>query len=134
MSDLTTLTLAAARDALKAKDITAHELTEAHIAAMEAANTALQAYVVQTPELALEMAKASDARLAKGKGLPLDGLPLAIKDLYCTKGVRSTACSNILGDFKPVYESTVTQQLWDAGAVMLGKTNMDEFAMGSSTE
>jgi aspartyl-tRNA(Asn)/glutamyl-tRNA(Gln) amidotransferase subunit A len=134
MSDLTELTLAAARDALKAKELTAHELTEAHIAAVEAANPSLNAFVVQTPELALEMARASDARLAKGKGLPLDGLPLAIKDLYCTKGVRSTACSKILGDFKPVYESTVTQQLWDAGAVMLGKTNMDEFAMGSSNE
>jgi aspartyl-tRNA(Asn)/glutamyl-tRNA(Gln) amidotransferase subunit A len=134
MSELTGLTLADARDGLNGKEFTARELAEAHIAAMDAANQSLNAYVVTTPERAMEMAKASDARLAKGKGLPLDGLPIAVKDLYCTKGVRSTACSAILGDFKPVYESTVTQQLWDAGAVMLGKTNMDEFAMGSSTE
>jgi aspartyl-tRNA(Asn)/glutamyl-tRNA(Gln) amidotransferase subunit A len=134
MSDLTGLTLADARDGLKAKEFTARELAEAHVAAMDAANKSLNAYVMTTPERAMEMAKASDARLAKGKGLPLDGLPIAVKDLYCTKGVRSTACSAILGDFTPVYESTVTQQLWDAGAVMLGKTNMDEFAMGSSTE
>src|SRR5688572_21716679 len=129
MSELTGLTLADARDGLKAKEFTARELAEAHVAAMDAANKSLNAYVMTTPERAMEMAKASDARLAKGKGLPLDGLPIAVKDLYCTKGVRSTACSAILGDFTPVYESTVTQQLWDAGAVMLGKTNMDEFAM-----
>ncbi len=134
MSDLTELTLAAARDGLKSKDFTARELAEAHLSAIEAANASLNAFIVKTPERALDMAKASDARLAKGKGLPLDGLPIGVKDLYCTKGVRSTACSAILGDFAPVYESTVTQQLWDAGAVMLGKTNMDEFAMGSSTE
>ncbi|MBX2806853.1 MAG: Asp-tRNA(Asn)/Glu-tRNA(Gln) amidotransferase subunit GatA [Hyphomicrobiales bacterium] len=134
MSELTGLTLAEARDRLKKKEITAHELTEAHITALEAANTALNAYIVPTPDKALDMAKASDERLGKGKGLPLDGLPLGIKDLYCTEGVRSTACSGILGDFQPVYESTVTQNLWAAGAVMLGKTNMDEFAMGSSNE
>ncbi|MGF1619727.1 MAG: Asp-tRNA(Asn)/Glu-tRNA(Gln) amidotransferase subunit GatA [Rhodomicrobiaceae bacterium] len=134
MSDLTSLTLAEARDLLAGKEITARELTEAHLAAIEAANPALNAYVVTTADKALDMAKASDARLGNGKGLPLDGLPLGIKDLYCTKDVRSTACSAILGDFAPVYESTVTQNLWDAGAVMLGKTNMDEFAMGSSTE
>lgn len=134
MSELTGLTLAEARDRLTKKEITSHELTEAHLAAIEAANGALNAYIVPTPDKALDMAKASDARLANGKGLPLDGLPLGIKDLFCTNGVRSTACSAILGDFQPVYESTVTQNLWDAGAVMLGKTNMDEFAMGSSTE
>ena len=134
MSELTGLTLAEARDRLTKKEITSRELTEAHIAAIEAANGALNAFIVPTPDKALDMAKAADARLAKGKGLPLDGLPLAIKDLFCTNGVRSTACSAILGDFQPVYESTVTQNLWDAGAVMLGKTNMDEFAMGSSTE
>jgi aspartyl-tRNA(Asn)/glutamyl-tRNA(Gln) amidotransferase subunit A len=134
MSELTGLTLADARDRLTKKEITSRELTEAHIAAIEAANGALNAFIVATPDKALDMAKTSDERLAKGKGLPLDGLPLAIKDLFCTNGVRSTACSAILGDFQPVYESTVTQNLWDAGAVMLGKTNMDEFAMGSSTE
>lgn len=134
MSELTGLTLAEARDRLTKKEITSRELTEAHLASIEAANSTLNAFIVPTPDKALDMAKASDARLAKGKGLPLDGLPLGIKDLFCTNGVRSAACSAILGEFEPVYESTVTQNLWDAGAVMLGKTNMDEFAMGSSTE
>src|SRR5205807_8102179 len=83
---------------------------------------------------ALDMAKESDARIARGEARPLEGLPLAIKDLFCTKGVRTTAGSRILGDFVPPYESTVSQNLWDGGAVMLGKTNMDEFAMGSSNE
>src|SRR3984957_18147446 len=126
-------TLAEARDALKAKRISSKELTEALVAAVEQARP-LNAYVTETPEKALAMAKASDARLAKGEGGPLEGLPLAIKDLFCTKGVRTTAGSKILGNFVPPYESTVTQNLWDAGAVMLGKTNMDEFAMGSSNE
>jgi aspartyl-tRNA(Asn)/glutamyl-tRNA(Gln) amidotransferase subunit A len=103
------------------------------IAAMEAARP-LNAFVTETPERALEMAKASDARIASGRARPLEGLPLAIKDLFCTKGVRTTAGSNILSNFVPPYESTVTQNLWDAGAVLLGKTNMDEFAMGSSNE
>jgi aspartyl-tRNA(Asn)/glutamyl-tRNA(Gln) amidotransferase subunit A len=132
--ELTGLTIAEARDRLRAKEITARELTEAHIAAIEGANGALNAFILKTPEKALAMAAASDARLAKGKGLPLDGIPLGIKDLFCTKDVRTTACSNILDGFEPVYESTVTQNLWDAGAVMLGKLNMDEFAMGSSNE
>ena len=134
MSELTGLTIAEARDVLRKKEITARELTEAHIAAIEAANDALNAYIVQTPDKALAMAAESDARLAKGKGLALDGIPLGIKDLFCTKDVRTTACSAILDNFEPVYESTVTQNLWDAGAVMLGKLNMDEFAMGSSNE
>jgi aspartyl-tRNA(Asn)/glutamyl-tRNA(Gln) amidotransferase subunit A len=134
MSELTHLTIAEARDRLRAKEITARDLTEAHIAAIETGNVALNAYILQTPDKALSMAAASDARLAKGKGLALDGIPLGIKDLFCTKDVRSTACSKILGEFEPVYESTVTQNLWDAGAVMLGKLNMDEFAMGSSNE
>ncbi len=94
----------------------------------------LNAFVTETPDRALEMAAASDARIAKGEARPLEGLPLAIKDLFCTKGVRTTAGSNILNNFIPPYESTVSQNLWDAGAVMLGKTNMDEFAMGSSNE
>jgi aspartyl-tRNA(Asn)/glutamyl-tRNA(Gln) amidotransferase subunit A len=127
------LTLAAARDALKAKKLSSVELTKSLVAAVEAARP-LNAYVTETPELALKMAAASDARIAKGEGGALEGLPLAIKDLFCTKGVRTTAASKILGDFKPPYESTVTRNLWNAGAVMLGKTNLDEFAMGSSNE
>ena len=134
MSDLTKLTLAEARAGLKAKRFSAVELTEALLAAIEAGNGALNAYVLATPEAALRQAKDSDARLAKGEVRPLEGLPLGIKDLYCTKGHRTTACSNVLGEFIPTYESTVTQNLWDAGAVMLGKLNCDEFAMGSSNE
>jgi aspartyl-tRNA(Asn)/glutamyl-tRNA(Gln) amidotransferase subunit A len=134
MSELTGLTIADAREKLRKKEITARELTEAHLTAIDAANGALNAYILTTPEKAMDMAAASDARLAKGEGLPLDGIPLGIKDLFCTRDVRTTACSAILDDFQPVYESTVTQNLWDAGAVMLGKLNMDEFAMGSSNE
>jgi aspartyl-tRNA(Asn)/glutamyl-tRNA(Gln) amidotransferase subunit A len=133
MTRLNELTLAEARDALREKRISSRELTEAMIKAMEAARP-LNAFVTETPELALEMAAASDARLAKGEARALEGLPLAIKDLFCTKGVRTTAGSRILDNFIPPYESTVTRNLWDAGAVMLGKTNMDEFAMGSSNE
>jgi aspartyl-tRNA(Asn)/glutamyl-tRNA(Gln) amidotransferase subunit A len=129
----TAMTLAEARDALKAKRISSRELTESLVAAVAAARP-LNAYVTETPEKALAMAAASDAKLAKGEGGALEGLPLAIKDLFCTKGVRTTAGSRILGNFVPPYESTVTQNLWNAGAVMLGKTNMDEFAMGSSNE
>jgi aspartyl-tRNA(Asn)/glutamyl-tRNA(Gln) amidotransferase subunit A len=132
-ADLKGLTLAAARDALRAKAYSSVELTTAYIAAIEMARP-LNAYVLETPEKALAMAAASDARLAKGEGGPLEGLPLGIKDLFCTDGVRTTACSNILGNFVPTYESTVTSQLWRDGAVMLGKLNNDEFAMGSSNE
>ncbi len=134
MTELTKLTLAEARDRLQRKEITATELTRAHLAGIEAANPALNAYVLVTPEHALAQAKASDERLAKGGARPLEGLPLGNKDLFCTKGIRTTACSRILDDFKPTYESTVGQNLWDAGAVMLGKLNNDEFAMGSSNE
>src|ERR1700722_20390966 len=95
---------------------------------------ALSAYIAETPDQALAMARASDARIAAGEAGPLEGVPLGIKDLFCTKGVRTTACSKILEDFKPTYESTVTSHLWRDGAVMLGKLNMDEFAMGSSNE
>ncbi len=133
MSELTKLTLAGARDALKAKEITSVELTGAYLKAMEEANE-LNAYVLATPDKALEMARASDAKLAKGEGGPLEGLPLGIKDLFATKGVRTTACSHILDGFVPPYESTVTSNLWRDGAVMLGKLNNDEFAMGSSNE
>ena len=133
MTVLTDLTLAEARDAVRARKISSVELTKAFVGAVEAARP-LNAYVTETPERALDMARASDARIAKGEARALEGLPLAIKDLFCTKGVRTTAGSNILSNFVPPYESTVSQNLWDAGAVMLGKTNMDEFAMGSSNE
>ncbi len=133
MTDLTRLTLTEARDGLKAKSFSATELTQAHIAAVEKAR-ALNAYVLETPEHALKQAAASDAKLAKGEAGPLEGLPLGIKDLFATEGVRTTACSNILGNFLPPYESTVSGQLWRDGAVMLGKLNNDEFAMGSSNE
>lgn len=133
MTDLTRLTLTEARDGLKAKRFSATELATAHIAAIEKAR-ALNAYVLETPEHALKQAAAADDRLAKGEGGPLEGLPLGIKDLFATAGVRTTACSKILDDFVPAYESTVTSQLWRDGAVMLGKLNNDEFAMGSSNE
>lgn len=133
MTELTKLTLAEALDGLKAKTFSSREITQQFIEAIEAARI-LNAYVVETPEMALKMADASDMRLAKGQAGKLEGAPIGIKDLYCTKGVRTTACSGILGEFVPTYESTVTQNLWDAGAVMLGKLNMDEFAMGSSNE
>jgi aspartyl-tRNA(Asn)/glutamyl-tRNA(Gln) amidotransferase subunit A len=131
-SGLTELTLADARAGLVAKQFSARELAEAYIAAMVAARP-LNAYITETPDIALDMAAASDERLAKGEAGPLDGVPVAIKDLFCTKGVLTTAGSHILDGFRPPYESTVTEKLWQAGAVMLGKTNMDEFAMGSST-
>lgn len=133
MSDLTKLSLARARDALKSKEITSVELTEAYLKQMESAR-ALNAYVTVTADKALDMARASDAKLAKGDGGALEGLPLGIKDLFATKGVLTTACSHILDGFVPPYESTVTSNLWRDGAVMLGKLNNDEFAMGSSNE
>lgn len=134
MNDLTSLSLSEAMDGLNAGEFSSVELTTAFNTAIADGNEALNAYVVTTPDLALSMAQASDARRAKGEAGRLDGAPLGIKDLYCTKGVQTTACSNILGDFTPTYESTVTQNLWDEGAIMLGKLNMDEFAMGSSNE
>jgi aspartyl-tRNA(Asn)/glutamyl-tRNA(Gln) amidotransferase subunit A len=133
MTDLTALTLADAKEGLAAKSFTALELTDAHLAAMESARV-LNAYVLETPEQARAMAKAADAGIAKGEHGNLQGIPLGIKDLFATKDVRLTACSKILGDFKPPYESTITSQLWRDGAVLLGKLNNDEFAMGSSNE
>jgi aspartyl-tRNA(Asn)/glutamyl-tRNA(Gln) amidotransferase subunit A len=133
MTDLTSLSLAQARDLLKTKKISAGELTDAHVAALERARV-LNAFVLETPEKARAMAKASDARLAKGEGGALEGIPLGIKDLFCTDGIRTTACSKILANFVPTYESTVSANLWRDGAVMLGKLNCDEFAMGSSNE
>jgi aspartyl-tRNA(Asn)/glutamyl-tRNA(Gln) amidotransferase subunit A len=133
MTDLTALTIAEAREGLAAKAFTALELAEAHLAAIEAAH-ALNAFVLETPEHARAMARAADQTIAKGEGGPLAGIPLGIKDLFATKGVRTTACSKILEAFVPPYESTVTSQLWRDGAVLLGKLNNDEFAMGSSNE
>lgn len=132
-NDLNKMTLADARNNLRAGEITSVELTEACLDAVEASG-ALNAFVHNTPELALEQAKAADARIAEGDAPSMCGLPLGIKDLFCTKGVPSQAASRILEGFKPEYESTVSQNLFDAGAVMLGKLNMDEFAMGSSNE
>jgi len=133
MSELTTLTLAEARDRLAKGEVSARELTEAHLRAVEGARD-LNVFVTETPDKALEMAAASDARRAKGEAGLLEGVPLAVKDLFCTEGVPTTAASHILDGFRPPYESTVTANLWKAGAVMLGKANMDEFAMGSSNE
>lgn len=132
-TDLTDLTLAQMRDGLKAKSFSAVELTQAHISAVEAARE-LNAFIVETPELALEQARAADAAIAKGEAGPLAGIPLGIKDLFCTKGVQTTAASKILEGFVPTYESTVTANLFRDGAVMLGKLNLDQFAMGSSNE
>ncbi len=132
MTALTALTLAEARDGLARKAFSARELAQAHIAAVEAARP-LNAFITETPERALEMAAAADARLRRGEALPLDGIPVAVKDVYCTKDIPTTAASRILDGFRPPYESTVTGKLWRAGAVMLGKTNLDEFAMGSSS-
>ncbi len=132
-ADLTSLTIAEIRDGLAAKAFTAVELTEAYLQAMAAAR-ALNAYIVETPEQALAMAAASDARIAAGEQRPLEGVPIGVKDLFATEGVHTQAASHVLDGFKPTYESTVTANLWADGAVMLGKLNMDEFAMGSSNE
>lgn len=133
MSDLTKLTLSDAREKLRNKDITAVELAEAHLVAIKQTE-GLNAFILTTEEKAIEMAKASDAKLAKGEGGILEGIPVGVKDLFCTKDVRTTASSKILGDFTPTYESTVTANMWADGAVLLGKLNCDEFAMGSSNE
>ena len=132
MTDLTKLTLAAARKGLKDKSFSSAELTGAYLKAIEAANPKLNAYVAVTAEQALDMAALSDRRYANNGAGPLEGIPLGIKDLFATQGYRTTAGSRILEDFTPPYESTVTSQLWRHGAVMLGKLNMDEFAMGSA--
>ena len=133
MTELSQLKIAEARDALRKGDVTSTELTEACLTAIEGAG-ALNAFVHNTPDLAREQAQAADERIKAGDAPSMCGIPLGIKDLFCTKGVPSQAASNILGGFTPEYESTVSQQLFDAGAVMLGKLNMDEFAMGSSNE
>lgn len=129
MTHLNELTIAAARDALRKGETTAVDLTMACLTAIDAGD-GLNAFVHKTPEIALDMARAADVRIAAGDAPAMCGIPLGIKDLFCTKGVDSQAASNILKGFKPEYESTVTSQLFNAGAVMLGKLNMDEFAMG----
>ncbi|MEH6526898.1 MAG: Asp-tRNA(Asn)/Glu-tRNA(Gln) amidotransferase subunit GatA [Sneathiella sp.] len=133
MTDLTKLTISAALDGMAAGDFSARELTAAHITAMEASNV-LNAFITKTPEIAVEAATASDTRRAKGEAGLMDGIPIAMKDLFCTEGVLTTAASHILDGFTPKYESTVSGNLWNEGAVMLGKANLDEFAMGSSNE
>ena len=133
MSELTSLTLAQARDLLRQREFSAVELTKAHVAAIREAR-ALNAFVLETPEQAHEMAARADAALATGEGGPLAGVPLGVKDMFATRGVRTTACSHMLDTFVPTYESSVTASLWRDGAVMLGKLNNDEFAMGSSNE
>jgi aspartyl-tRNA(Asn)/glutamyl-tRNA(Gln) amidotransferase subunit A len=130
---LNKLTIAAARDALRKREVTSVDLTMACMTAMDAGD-GLNAFVHKTPEIALAQARAADQRIAAGDAPAMCGIPLGIKDLFCTKGVPSQAASRILEGFKPEYESTVTTKLFDAGAVMLGKLNMDEFAMGSSNE
>ena len=130
---LNALTIAEARDALRKGDVTSVELTEACVTAIDAAD-ALNAFVHKTTELALDRARAADTRIQAGNAPDMCGIPVGIKDLFCTEGVPSQAASNILKGFKPEYESTVSGRLRDAGAVMLGKLNMDEFAMGSSNE
>ncbi len=133
MSELNSLSIAEARDRMRTGDITSRDLTEACLAAIDEAD-ALNAFSAKLPQQALEMATNADARRAAGEDASLLGVPLGVKDLFCTEGTPSQAASRILDGFRPPYESTVTSQLWQSGAVMLGKTNMDEFAMGSSTE
>jgi aspartyl-tRNA(Asn)/glutamyl-tRNA(Gln) amidotransferase subunit A len=133
MTQLTDLTIAGARDALRKGDTSAAELTDAHMSAIEGAG-ALNAFVHHTPDIARAQAAAADTRLKTGDAPAMCGIPIGVKDLFCTKGVASQAGSRILQGFLPEYESTITAQLFDAGSVMLGKLNMDEFAMGSSNE
>jgi aspartyl-tRNA(Asn)/glutamyl-tRNA(Gln) amidotransferase subunit A len=134
MADLNALTLKSALAGLAAKDFSAEELAKSQVAAIEAANPSLNAFITTTPDKAIEMARASDQRRARGEAGPLEGAAIGIKDLFCTDGTRTTAASKILGAFVPPYESTVSANLWRDGAVMLGKLNLDEFAMGSSNE
>lgn len=134
MSNLTSLTIAEAREKMAAKEFTAVELTDAYLDAIQSANDTFNAYIEVTADQARDMARASDERRASGTVGDLEGIPLGIKDLFATRGVHTQAASHVLDSFKPQYESTVTQNLWDDGAVMLGKLNMDEFAMGSSNE
>ena len=133
MAALTDLTIAQLTEAMEKKEASAVEVTEAHLKKLDE-HRGLNAFITETPDQARAMARASDERRAKGQAGLLEGVPLAIKDLFCTEGVQTTAASHILEGFVPQYESTVTANLWKAGATMVGKTNLDEFAMGSSTE
>ena len=133
MTDLLSLSAVEARAALDAGDVSAPELTGAYLAAIEETG-ALNNYVAVTADKAMEMAEASQARIKAGEAGLIEGIPVGVKDLFCTTGVASTACSKILGGFTPTYESTVTANLWREGGVMLGKINCDEFAMGSANE
>jgi aspartyl-tRNA(Asn)/glutamyl-tRNA(Gln) amidotransferase subunit A len=133
-NSLTALTLSDMRAKLQSREISAQELAQAHLESIAKRNDQLNAFVAVTQDAAMAQAEAAQARINAGEGGLLTGIPIGVKDLYCTKGVRSQSCSKILGGFTPEYESSVTQRCWDAGAVMLGKTNMDEFAMGSSNE
>ncbi len=132
MSNLTDLTIASARDGLEAREFTAVEIVEEHISAIESARS-LNAFITETPEIAIDRAKASDVRRAAGNiSSAMEGIPIAVKDLFCTESVLTTAGSHILDGFVPPYESTVSAKLRDAGAIMIGKSNLDEFAMGSA--
>lgn len=133
MNELTDLTIAEALAGLKNKKFSATELTKAYLNKMEEGRR-FNAYVLETPEIALKAAEKADKNYASGTARLLEGIPLGIKDLFCTKGIRTTACSHIIDNFIPPYESTVTQRLFDAGASCLGKLSMDEFAMGGSNE
>ncbi|MBM3515792.1 MAG: Asp-tRNA(Asn)/Glu-tRNA(Gln) amidotransferase subunit GatA, partial [Alphaproteobacteria bacterium] len=126
MTDLTRFTIAQSRDHLRKKDFTALELVDAHLKAIEA-HRGLNAFITETADIARERAKESDWKIKNGNAGALEGIPIGIKDLFCTEGVRTTAGSHVLDGFTPRYESTVTQKLRDAGAVMVGKLNMDEF-------
>jgi aspartyl-tRNA(Asn)/glutamyl-tRNA(Gln) amidotransferase subunit A len=131
MSELIKLTISEALQGLSAKKFSALELTRAHLKQMQE-HKKLNAYVLETPEIAINLANETDQRIKEGTALPLDGIPVAIKDLYCTKGVRTTSCSKILHNFIPEYESTVSANIANKGTIMLGKANMDDCAMGSS--
>ena len=133
MSDLLKYDLLGASEAIKSKEISSVELTNAYIEAMEKTSS-LGAYIEIVKDKALDMAKVSDENISKGVSRPLEGLPIGVKDMFCTKDIKTTASSKILDNFYPTYESTVTQNLWNDGAVMLGKLSCDEFAMGSSNE
>ena len=133
MSNLLDFDLSSAIKALKNKEISSFELTSAYLNAIESTSN-LGAYLDIQKDYALQMAKKSDEKISQGMAGPLEGVPIAVKDMFCTKDIKTTASSKILENFYPTYESTVTQNLWDDGAVMLGKLSCDEFAMGSSNE
>ena len=133
MKKLNELCLHEARDGLLNKDFTSKELVLDHIEAMESSRS-LNAFITETPEIAIKSAEESDSRLSNGTNRELEGIPIGVKDMFCTKGVLTTASSKMLSNFIPPYESTVTENLWNEGALLLGKLNNDEFAMGSSNE